>query len=222
MLKYLIILTLCVYGYLSFKKNNLNKEFYLVSLVSIIILLLFKNKTKNNKNVNNTMIDHKLMHKNKSIKKSPEELYHNFIDNLDKCGIFNAEDIPIILFRICLDVGYVYLKNNLYFIDMTKYNDLNRRIIQILNNDLEKKKITLEYPHCILDNLHLFLNCLQEFLDLFNKEVISNYKNYNKQLKNTNKMYFYYYIQPEVVDVETEEIIENFSNNKISFSLKFK
>ena len=51
MLKYLIILTLCVYGYLSFKKNNLNKEFYLVSLVSIIILLLFKTPSNTIKNL---------------------------------------------------------------------------------------------------------------------------------------------------------------------------
>ena len=70
--------------------------------------------------------------------------------------------------------------------------------------------------------LLLYLNNLPEFLDLFNKEILNNYDDMYKQLENKNNYYFYYYIEPEVVDIETEEIIENFSNKQISFGIKFK
>lgn len=223
MLKYLIILTLCLYSYLSFKNNNLNKNFYITCLCTIFVLIFLKKKPKINiNNKKETRIDKKLLYKPFSNKKSPEELYYNFIDNLDRCGIFNSEDIPIILFKICVDVGYIFLKNNLYYIDNSKFNKLNMRIIEILNNDLSNNKIPVFYPQCILDNLQFYLNNLQEFLDLFNNEIIGNYNNLYKELPNTNKYYFYYYIEPEVVDIESEEIIENFSNKNLSFSLRFK
>jgi hypothetical protein len=227
MLKYLIILTLSLYCYLTFKDNKFNKEFYIISIATITCLIIFSKKTIcNKKKVNNnktpTYIDNNLIYKNESNNKDAEETYHYFIDNLDKCGVHNSEDVPIILFKICLEVGYVYKNEYLYHIDTSKINSLNTRIIQILNNDLIKKRITNLYPQCILDYLYIYLNNLPEFLDLFNKEILNNYDDMYKQLENKNNYYFYYYIEPEVVDIETEEIIENFSNKQISFGIKFK
>ena len=196
----LVILILCVYSYLSFKEKKINKEFYIICIATITCLIIFSKKYNINNIDNNnktpTYVSRDLIYKNESNIKDPEEIYHNFIDNLDNCGIHNSEDIPIILFRICLDTGYIYKKDYLYFIDDSKSNNLNSRIIQILNNDLVNNRISNIYPHCILDNLHIFINALPEFLDLFNQEVLNNYDDMYNKLEDKQNYYFYYYIEP--------------------------
>ena len=51
---------------------------------------------------------------------------------------------------------------------------------------------------------------------------MNNYDDMYNKLEDKQNYYFYYYIEPEVIDIESEELIENFSNEKLSFALKFK